>query len=382
MTAKDAVDASLLSTPGPTQARIKVCFVCPKAYPLFNPEIKELFGGAELDLYTLACELAKDAGYDVSCVVADYGQDIVESVNGVTIYKGVDLRRNPLVGARQLWRAMRRAACDIYVQETSGWGSFLVALFCHWHRRRFVYRTASERECNGVFLAQKRLAGKAFVWALKHAAHVVVQNDKDREALAETTGTQAVVIRNAQHLPASQPSRPQHVLWVGRSVAVKQPYLFLKLADECQDMKFVMICQRATGDDRYDDLVSQARQRENLAFIPRVPSGEIDRYYQSACVLVNTSASEGFPNTFIEACKWSVPILSLNVNPDGFLHEFACGWCADNDWSEFVAKLRVLAEPHRQREYGAKARAYVEQYHDIRHVVNDYKTLFGGSART
>ncbi len=367
-------------TQADTKQKVKVCFVCPKAYPLFNPEIKEVFGGAELDLYTLACELAKDAGYDVSCVVADYGQDDMERINQVTIYKGVDFRRNPLIGARQLWRAMRRADGDIYMQETSGWGSFLVALFCHRYRRRFVYRTASARECNGVFLSQNRLAGKAFVWALKHAAHVVVQNEKDREALAQTTGTQAVVIRNAQHLPGAEPSEPQHVLWVGRSVAVKQPYLFLKLAAECQDTKFVMICQRATADDRYDDLVSQAAGHENLTFIPRVPASEIDRYYQRASVLVNTSASEGFPNTFIEACKWSVPILSLNVNPDGFLHEFGCGWCADNDWSEFAARLRFLAEPDRQREYGAKARAYVERHHDIRRVVEDYKTLFVNSS--
>ena len=53
---------------------VRVCFVIMKAYPLFNPEIKSVFGGAEVDFYNLATELAKDKNFDVSCVVADYGQ--------------------------------------------------------------------------------------------------------------------------------------------------------------------------------------------------------------------------------------------------------------------------------------------------------------------
>ena len=356
--------------------KIKVCFVCPKAYPLFNPAVREVFGGAELDLYTLAGELAKDSDYEVSFVVADYGQNDVETVSDVTIFKGVDFRKNPLAGGRQLWQAMRRADSDIYMQETSGWGSFLVAFFCHRHRRRFVYRTASERECNGLFIRQHRLAGRAFVWALKHADGVVAQNSRDKEFLARTTGVEAVVIRNAQHLPAAQPSGGQHILWVGRSVGVKRPDLFLKLAKECRDARFIMICQKATGDEHYDELVAQAEAIENLRFVPRVPASEIDGYYRAACLLVNTSDSEGFPNTFIEACKWSVPILSLNVNPDGFLHEFGCGWCADGDWAQFVSKLGFLTEPSQKREYGARARAYVERYHDIGLVIGDYKALF------
>ena len=54
--------------------KIKVCFVCPKAYPLFNETVEGVFGGSEVDLYYLGTELAKDGDFDVSFVVADYGQ--------------------------------------------------------------------------------------------------------------------------------------------------------------------------------------------------------------------------------------------------------------------------------------------------------------------
>ena len=57
---------------------IRVCFVILNAYPLFNPEAKGVIGGAEVDSYYLASELAKDPNYNVSCIVADYGQEPVE----------------------------------------------------------------------------------------------------------------------------------------------------------------------------------------------------------------------------------------------------------------------------------------------------------------
>ena len=57
----------------------------PKAYPLFNPQIKTVFGGAEVDLYLLATELAKDNDFAVSFITADYGQPPIETIAGVKI---------------------------------------------------------------------------------------------------------------------------------------------------------------------------------------------------------------------------------------------------------------------------------------------------------
>ena len=45
-----------------TPAKIRVCFISLRAYPIFNPSVEKLFGGAEVDLYLLATELAKEIG--------------------------------------------------------------------------------------------------------------------------------------------------------------------------------------------------------------------------------------------------------------------------------------------------------------------------------
>jgi hypothetical protein len=38
---------------------IRICFIILRAYPIFNPDVKDVIGGAEVDLYLLATELAK-----------------------------------------------------------------------------------------------------------------------------------------------------------------------------------------------------------------------------------------------------------------------------------------------------------------------------------
>ena len=117
----------------------RVCFIAPKAYPLFNPDIKEIFGGAEEDLYFLATELAKDKNFSVSFITADYGRQDVEIIENVRIIKSLDFKKNCLSGAIKVWRGLRKADAEMYMIKTISAGMFLVACFCWLKSRLFLY---------------------------------------------------------------------------------------------------------------------------------------------------------------------------------------------------------------------------------------------------
>jgi len=348
----------------------------PKAYPLFNPNVEAVFGGAEVDLYYLATELAKDDSFTVSFITADYGQEPVETIEAVRIFKSLNFNQNPLTGALKIWRVMKKANADIYLLKTASPGTPLAAFFCLTHKRNFFYRAASSAECDGSYLAEHSVLGRLFTWSLHKAGLVFTQNETDKNNLAETAGVSAITIPNGHRLTELKQARRDTILWVGRSAAVKRPDLFLQLADKMPDEKFTFICQRATGDKNYDQLVTHAQAVKNLEFIERVPFGRVESYFARAKVFVNTSDSEGFANTFIQACKCATPILSLSVNPDGFLDKYKCGLCAEKTWEKFVSQCKMLTEPAKIKEFGQNGRRYVEEHHNVAKIVERYKKLF------
>lgn len=360
----------------PAKKPVQVCFVSPKAYPLFAPAAEGVFGGAEVDLYLIGTELAKDEGFEVSFVTADYGQADSEVINDVTVIKSLDFNQNPLTSAVKIWRAMRRAAADIYVLKTPSAGVPLVALYCSVYNKSFVYRSASARECDGTYLKEHFLLGRAFAWSLHKARAVFLQNSIDKDNIARTIGVSGMVIPNAHRMEESRSSDRSVILWVGRSAPIKRPELFIELAEKNPEHSFVMICQRATGDDNYDQLCSDAAEIENLEFHKQVPFADIDKFFSRAKVFVNTSDSEGFPNTFIQACKSATPILSLNVDPDGFLDKFSCGLSCNDQLDRLTQNLKFMLDEDRYIELGRNAGKYAWDNHDIEKVIEQYKTVF------
>ena len=355
---------------------IKVCCIAPKAYPVFNPACRAHFGGAPVDLYYLATELARDRDYQVSFIVADYGQKPVETYEDVTVIASLDHHKNFISGASRVSKALARADADIYLMKTSAPGTALIAWFCQRHGKIFTYRSANTEECDGTFIKENFFLGRAFAWSLRRAQAIFVQNADDRTNLQQSLGLTSTFIPNGSRIPPLNQTPRDTILWVGRSWDVKRPDLFLDLAEQVPDRHFTIICQEATQDKHLASLTARAQSIENVEFLPYVPFNQVETYFQRAHMLVNTSRFEGYPNTFVQACKAGAPILSLNVNPDDFLRRHQCGFCAQGDRQRLVDNLRQLLDPSIFAAYSTNARRYAEENHDITRIVEQYKDVF------
>jgi len=355
---------------------IRVCFVSPKSYPLFDSGVESVFGGAEVDLYLFGTELAKDEHFEVSFIVADYGQPESIAIDGVRVITSLDFNKNALLGATRIWRAMRLADADVYMLKTASPGVPLAAAFCRLHHKALVYRTAHQYECDGTYLKEHFFLGRAFAASLRRAAAIFAQNCEHQKMLNETIGVDSVVIPNGHRLPVVEQTEREAILWVGRSADFKQPDKFIALAEQFPAEKFIMICSQATGDENYDQLCRKVENVSNIEFHQRVSFDEIDAFFQRARVLVNTSDAEGFANTFIQACKCATAILSLNVNPDGFLDKYSCGICCESGMVHLAEGLRFMLEKSRYVELGRNGRQYAEEHHDIAKIVEQYKAIF------
>ena len=361
--------------------RIRICFVSLNAYPLFDKSKAGVQGGAEVDTYMIAAKLAEDKRFDVHFITGDFGQPDTVILENIKIHKTIKLKFK-VRSVLSIWRALKKADSDIYFKKGASIITTIVALFCRIHHKIFILRTSHKSECDGSYINTQLIKGKAYKLALKIARQVFVQNAQDCESLLQTAGVQSIAIPNGHRITDTSNLERKWILWVGRSIAFKRPELFIKLAQEFPSEQFLMICQFSKGDQninkpvKHDNLKDNAGTLPNIKFINYVPFHEIDSYFMQAKLFVNTSDTEGFPNTFIQACKCKTPILSFKVNPDDFLNSYKCGMCANGDWQTFKDMMKQLLEPVAASQYGTNGYKYVLERHDITSTIEQYKKIF------
>lgn len=333
---------------------MKICFISPKIYPVLNQDIKSIFGGAEVQLFLLSSEIAKKDEYEVSCIAADYGQNDEEIRQGVKIFKAFKLTDSLPLKIFKFFRSLNKAASDVYIQRTMTPFSFWIALHCKIIGRKFIYMLAHDREV-GIFYARLVF----FV-----ADRIIVQNSYQHNKI----GRKAFFLNSSCHIKEFIPDRcGDFVLFVGRSKGWKQPDLFMDLAIAFPREKFVMICPAATDEyDFFSRLKKRSADIKNLEFIDFIPYNEVDNFFSRAKIFVNTSLQEGFPNTFMDAGKNGVPIISLNIDPNDIFNKYKVGIFCDNDFEKMKSAVgRLLSNPEDYKVFSRGVYDYVCTHHNI-----------------
>jgi glycosyltransferase involved in cell wall biosynthesis len=117
----------------------------------------------------------------------------------------------------------------------------------------------------------------------------------------------------------------------------------------------------------------------NVEIIEHMRFAALESVYAGATSFVSTSSFEGFPNTFLQAAKFAVPILSLDVDPDGFVTRHGCGIVAAGDLDRLAEAVQAVAKnPELRARYGDAGRRYVDEFHDVRKITEEFHDLIAG----
>jgi glycosyltransferase involved in cell wall biosynthesis len=377
---------------------MKVCFFSPMAYSYFRPDKTAWAGGAETQQLLLANHM-KAKGIDVSFIVGDFGQDEVENVDGIALIKSF----TPFKGNRKLRfipdmirirHAMRIAGADIYNQRATPFFTGQLARFASDLGKAFTFSIGHEYNCHPDGLGEIRWPMTyLYQYGIRTADAVISQTERQRRLMLENFGRETVLIRNGIPIvsrdearaegepPRSVPdergrTRDPGFLWVGRFHPVKRPELPLDLARALPDERFTIIGGYA-GDARYSSAITEAAKRiPNVEHIPFVPPREMDAYYRGAYALLNTSSLEGFPNTYLHAWVRGVPVITIEIDPDGILAKNGIG-IVTGTFERLVEVVRSIRSDRTMRsEMSARAIRYVKANHDLRDRGDDYIRLF------
>lgn len=411
---------------------LRVCFISPNAYGLLRPSSKLPFGGAEVQICRLARELSCEPRFAVSVLTGDGARRGREQEGQLTIlldpffsgrFPQVEKKTRRLLdswpvriaaGVRALvrgsyacrervfalpflrwlvkryrdgqvvltWcRVLSAVGADIYVMRCAWVQIGYAQRACALLRRKFVYMVASDMDVSGEYARSLGVHEALYEGGLQRADAIVCQHAGQVEAVRSRYQRDARLIRPVCPYPVNAPGDAQRktILWMARVDSQKRPELFLDLAAHLPDQSFVLVGPPSQSEpENFPGLLERANGIPNLRVLAGVPFEDTVALFEEAIVFVNTSAAEGFPNTFLQAAASGTPVVSWAVNPEGVLDRYEMGYCANQDWTRFEQFVRLLcADAPLRTQLGENGQRYVQEHHDPAVISAEYADLFG-----
>lgn len=357
---------------------MKICFFNLNAYSIFNPQSNAPIGGTEVQLYNVANYLSNDPGLQVSFIVGDWNQPSVEEIGNIKVYKSINLKKgiiNHILAPFEIWRILNDLDADVYVASSAGAEIGIISLFCKLNRKKNIYRTAHDIDCNREFVKNNGITGKMFEYGIKNSTKIIVQSERNAEMIKQNYGLDVKVIKNSYFINEYPDSLKKYILWVGRLEKWKNPEKFLEIVKLFPENEFIMISQQVKKEE-YVKIRSEAEKIKNLRFIEKIPFLSIQNYFNDAILFIGTSEYEGFPNTYLQACMGKTPIVSYKVNPDEFINKNNLGYCAKGDFLLMIEQIkRILLDQDDWYEKSKNAFKYVKENHNIERVGHEWKEM-------
>lgn len=346
-----------------------ICLIGLESLSVLMPGFETYRTGGEQVQVSLLAKALVGKGYRVTLVVLDYGQAEKLEYQGIQVVKvygpndGLPVVRFIYPRVFKLWRALLRINADVYYTSCAGYNVGLVALFSKIYNKKSIYRVAHDNDCDPkkllIALWRDR---KLYEYGLRRQDHVLVQSDQQSLALTKNYGVKS-------HIAGMLVDRPDEVigfddrdidiLWVNNIRQFKRPDLVIELAKILPEFSIHMI-GGPNDPDLYKKIVSESDKLTNLKFYGAVPYREINKYYTRAKIFINTSDSEGFPNSYLQSWIRGAPIVVF-FDPDGIVVRNSLGLKADNVQGMATIIRNLLANQEQWTRLSSACLKYMNQ---------------------
>lgn len=351
-------------------------------------------GGAEYQAYLLAGAL-KERGHDVHYIYVD---------NGWLFEKRLDIHLHPIkrpkfakrylrhyaavLDAPRILRVLKKVNPDVVYQRTGTAYTGIAAYFCKANGKQLIWHVALDRDVVrvpwtiGALMNGSVVENRVQVWGVRRADMIICQAHYQAKALKRNYGLECeAVIPNFHPVPmacVAKPDWPIRITWVANLKSTKRPTLFLELVEAMGHAPGIEFCMVGRVGPQYRAAIAeQGRQSSNFNYLGELSQDEVNVLLARSHIFVNTSESEGFPNTFIQAWLRGVPVVSLTVDPDDVIKRFGLGFCSGS-FEQMTRDCKLLSsESGLRNEIGARAYKYAIENHTLERGVERILRVFG-----
>ncbi len=329
------------------------------------------YGGFGRSTRMIGRELAK-RGVNVTAIVPRRaGQKPEEILDGIRVlgfesdrpFSAIDL--------------IRKADADIYHSQEPSFGTFLAQRTMPKRKHIVTFRDTRDMKDWWIEFIYPSLSYTQvisnFIYEDNFLVHNAVRKADQRFTAAKMLIPKARKKYKLPHDPEFLPSpipfadttrksETPLVCFVARLDRRKRPHIFFDLARQFPKVQFEAI--GAGRDSSWErKLKSHYGDLPNLnirGFIDQFGGEDLSELLSKSWILVNTSARESLPTTFIEAAAHGCAILS-EIDPDGFTSNF--GWHVKNN--DYANGLCHLLENYRWKTLGEQGMAYARENYNV-----------------
>ena len=376
-----------------------IAFISPLGLPLLQIPPKAGPGGAERQFFLFGKGLEK-RGWSVY-----YITDNINSRGGIETVMPVETasfsfmrgggKGRMLLDWISVIHAIWKANSYYYVIKTPAYLLVPMSMFTKLFGRKLVFWAQMDFDAYPELRPPGRLLGIFLDLGIKLADIILAQNKRQVEGFKNNFGRESHLIRNisgnlcSDDLPDSEASSVD-ILWVGNSMAKKRYEVMVELAILLPDYSFAIAMNKA-DQKRYQEAERRCNEASNIRFLGEVNPVEMESWFGKTKLLVNTSAQEGFPNTYLQAWQRGVPVVSLCIDPDDLVTRHGLGIVVDKHLTHLLegdehtyAKLlispitKLLTDDSNYGKLSENVRAYVAENHSESVLVSRLEQILNG----
>jgi len=370
--------------------QVKICFVAlGNTYPVLKGESCQKIVGTDIQQVFQARSLA-DRKYTVIMITfgVESKRENIDGIEVITIIKDRWSFRpfNIIYRVLSIWNSIIISKADVIIY--TGLLPGVVIFFSRLLNKKSIYQISSDAlvdrniitKKNNDFQLSKFSIGSFGNWLdIMFATIICCQTNSQKIMLEKNYNRKGIVVKMAIPEPQKKmlgTEKTFTVLWVGAFAEVKQPQVFIELAKRIPEAQFLMIGGYTPEDEGlFIHCINQSKSLKNFSYLGVIPFNKIDQYFARSTILVNTSMFEGYPNAFIQAMQFELPIVSLHANPDGILNTFTIGFHSATFEQMIDDVKKLMMDPSILHEMGKNAFDYYQKEHNWDEYISKYENL-------
>ncbi len=367
----------------------KICFVLANYFKYYK-------GGAELQAYFIGRELAESVELHYLFMkhpnfnrIEFQGIDHGIILHPMKQYVYKNFGKFFFMNYRELLRLLDDINPDLiyqrggkpYIGMAKGW--------CKKNNKKSVLGISMESNCskagilklnNNFFTYPSNFINGNFTfYGMYNADLIIAQSHRQQKLLQKNFNRDSIIIPNGHYVPKPpfKKANPPIISWIANIKRLKQPEIFLKLAEKYQKQNVQFIIAGRPDRSSYQKLlIEKASKLPNLSYLGEISFKKTNELLSKSLLFVNTSITEGFPNTYIQAWMRETPVVALNSDPDDLIKSHKLGFHSGS-FKQLIKDVGYLIENEdERREMGKKARKYAINNHDIKKIGKKYFEVF------